>query len=252
VNILVNADDFGIHNTSTFAILECFSRGWLDRATAMMNMSECKEAEELAHENRLESRVGLHINLTWGKPMTDEIKRLPLFCDKEGSFNGRFHKQITSRLWIPTAAKYCVAQEIRAQVYAFRKSRFSCLHADSHHHVHMDLSILPIVIAVLKEGGFKSVRIGRNIGLGMSHLNRLYKSFANNVVDKSKMDHSDYFGSPFDAIASRKSIMSGSQVELMVHPTFRLKGERNMKGKLCDFMRSISDAEDAIRMLRRQ
>jgi len=198
----------------------------------------------------LQDKVGIHLNLTWGIPLTDDIKRDPLFCNRDGEFSASFHQRKTSRFWIPTSSKCAVAKEIRAQIDAFDKSGFAWRHIDSHHHVHMDLSILPIVLALAKEREFSSVRIGRNIGQGMSLFNRTYKAIANRKVVKSDLAYTDYFGSPFDAESSLDSIGPDSSVELMVHPIFRLGDERSMQGSLRDYMLPIEDAEGAIARVR--
>ena len=250
MNVTINADDFGIHSSSTLAIAECFQRGWLDTTTAMMNMPECDEAIQLAHERRICDKVGIHINLTWGSPLTDQIKRRRLFCDSDGNFTGEFHSRLSSRLWLPKEDKIAVAEEIRAQIKAFMKAGFMLMHADSHHHVHMDASILSVVMAILKEKSFKSLRIGRNIGKRMSLCNRVYKHILNKRIVSRNLGYTDYFGSPFDAEESIDKISPGESVELMVHPTYRKGGERDVDGELCDFMRPIGEVESVMERLK--
>ena len=79
MGIVRNADDFGKSTEINNAILTCFKDGLIDRTTIMVNMPGADEAAELAREEGFFDKVGLHLNLTEGEPLTDEIKQNPLF-----------------------------------------------------------------------------------------------------------------------------------------------------------------------------
>ncbi len=59
--LIVNADDLGLDRGNTDAIFECFQRGAVSSATALVWMNDSDRAAEMARHGRLP--VGLHLNL---------------------------------------------------------------------------------------------------------------------------------------------------------------------------------------------
>jgi chitin disaccharide deacetylase len=59
--LIVNADDFGLDDVATDAILECFDAGAITSTTALVWMSDSDRAAEMA--TRADLPVGLHLNL---------------------------------------------------------------------------------------------------------------------------------------------------------------------------------------------
>ena len=84
--MIINADDFGYSESVNEAICQCFNRGLINRTTIMVNMPEAENAAEIAKNNGFFHRVGLHINLTEGRAMTEECRNSSL-CDEKGCFN---------------------------------------------------------------------------------------------------------------------------------------------------------------------
>lgn len=97
MKLIVNADDWGLESIRDKAILECFKRDWITNTTAVMNRPGLVRATEIAHAEGIADKVGLHINLIYDKPLTDDIKRCPLFCDKDGLLN-RLDENIMAEL----------------------------------------------------------------------------------------------------------------------------------------------------------
>jgi len=88
-NIVVNADDFGASRQTNEAILQAFEKGLISSATIMANMPAFEEACQLVHQHHLQRRIGLHLNLTSGKPLTAGIADYPRFCDAGGCWRPR-------------------------------------------------------------------------------------------------------------------------------------------------------------------
>ena len=98
---------------------------------------------------------------------------------------------------------------------------FTFMHIDSHHHLHHIPSILPLVISQAKKYGFKSMRISRNIGLGISPLKRIIKNIINHRITKN-FETNIYFGNMQNY---RESDLSEyDNFEIMVHPC--IKGDK--------------------------
>ena len=68
--LIVNADDFGLNEIENRAIAEAFEKGLIDRTTLLVNMPFAEDAMRLASEKGFADRVGLHVNLTSGRPLT--------------------------------------------------------------------------------------------------------------------------------------------------------------------------------------
>ena len=138
---VVHADDFGYSKSVNQCIDKCFAEKWLSETSLMVNMPACDEAIEIARRHGYSHRVGLHLNLTEGEPLTDQIKECPRFCSKEGQFNKVFHLSTHGRFFLTPKEKRSVNQEILAQLKKFCSYGNLMMKVDSHHHAHTDWSI---------------------------------------------------------------------------------------------------------------
>lgn len=235
MKLIVNADDWALEPLRDKAIVECFHRGWLDQTTAVMNRPGLEQATELARREGLMDRVGLHVNLIYGRPLTEGLRRCPLFCDADGLFNARFHMSTKSRLWLASDVKRLVADEVRAQARLYKRLGYGLLHADSHQHAHNDFSITPVIVSILKEEGFRTLRIARNIGPGLSSVKKAYKALFNGYLKRTGLAFTDYFGSIADFRQAQKNLPKDATVELMCHPMWTIGSEERADEKLSDF-----------------
>ena len=132
MRVIINADDFGYHTNANRAIAECFAKGVVTNATAMVTMPDFGQGLALAQSQGFADRIGLHINLSVGIPLTDGIKRSRLFCDEDGVFNNAIRQNRFYRFWLPSNLKSLIADEIRAQMRLFIKYGLTQRHYDSH------------------------------------------------------------------------------------------------------------------------
>lgn len=237
---IINADDFGISDDVNEAISKCFEKGIISNTTVMVNMEAALFASNLASEKGFKDKVGLHLNLTAGVPLTQGIKGCPLFCRGDGSFNAAFHLSTASRLHLGKKERMCVRDEIEAQMNRYLALGFKEMHLDSHHHVHTDIAIFSQASELIKEYGFKTVRLGRNV-FGkekVSAFNRLYKKYLNGRIRKTA-ETTAWFGSLEDML-SFNGQTAAEVCEIMVHPLFSDSGD------LMDTDRPISDLSDFI------
>lgn len=219
MKLVVNADDFGIDENRTTAILECFRLGAISRTTAMVNMSYFMTAVEVIKSMGLVDRMGLHLNLTEGVPLTARMRECRVFSDGGGCFTGDFHRCGKMRLWLPAGTEVILRDELRAQIEKFLASGAVLLHIDSHHHVHTDYSVARVLLPLLREYGFKSIRKSRNLCVGVSFPKRIYKAFFNRYVTRGRVS-TDWFGSFEDFQQCLNGIGTNDSVEVMVHPMF--------------------------------
>ncbi len=220
IRAIINGDDFGISENVNEAVRECFERRLITNTTLMVNMPFADEAVEMAEKCGFAEAVGLHLNLTSGYPLTEDIRREPRFCRKNGSFNAYFQKHLMSRLVISPREKKAVAREIEAQIRKYYSYGLPEKHLDSHHHVHTDASVIDLLLPLIKRYSFRSVRLSRNLFLKMNPLKRVYKSAYNGKLKRSGLNTADLFGSYRDLSAMNGCIKDDVLLEVMVHPMY--------------------------------
>ena len=229
--LIVNADDFGLNESVNAAIADAFEQHLIDRTTMMVNMPSAADAMELAEDKGFAGSVGLHLNLTSGRPLTEELASDPLICSPSGEFTADFARNMKTRFFLPAVTSKRIEKELCAQLDEYGKLGGTLWHIDSHHHVHTDPSIWRILKKILPDYPVSSVRLGRNMYRGGNPLMHLYKRMLNTSINQFCKNQTDYFGSVADYEAfftGKIDNSSRNDIEVMVHPVF--DGE----GKLCD------------------
>ncbi len=225
--LIVNADDFGMNDKVNSAITDAFDRGLIDRTTLLVNMPCAKKAMDVAKDKEFLERIGLHLNLTSGRPLTDEMAQDPVMCNSAGEFTAEFARNMKTRFFLPKKTRENVERELRAQLDMFGTLGGKLWHVDSHHHVHTDPSVWRILKKVLRDYPIVSVRLGRNMYKGGNPLFHIYKSLLNSSIRKFCIGHPALFGSAEDykEYAEEKPDLSERfDVEVMVHPAYDSKG----------------------------
>ena len=87
MDVIVNADDFGISSGVNRAIVEAFKRGLISSTTIMTNAEVFEEAVDLIFSENLHGQVGVHLNLTHGKPLTERMAGNKLFVIMKETLN---------------------------------------------------------------------------------------------------------------------------------------------------------------------
>ena len=223
--MIINADDFGYSKSVNRAINDCFKQKVINRSTIMVNMPHAEEAVILAKENGYFDCIGLHINLTEGKALSKECAESEL-CDKNGFLKGNFHIPFKSRLYLNKNIRYAIFCEVKAQMEKYLELGFTLMHADSHNYTHTYFSVYTQVRKLLKEFGFKSVRISRNVTEEELSLPfKIYKTLFNTLISKlrvngKKIQTTKYFCSIQDFIASNHKDNIKNDIEFMTHPDY--------------------------------
>lgn len=239
MTFIVNADDFGKSESVNRAITECFAKGMIQRTTIMVNMPAADEAAVLAKEQGFVDKVGIHLNLTEGRPLTSDICNNPLLCDEKGNFHAGFQQTVKYRLYMDELTIAQIRKELEAQIEKYLTYGFTLLHIDSHHHVHTNLPVLRALKPLAEKYEFSSIRLSRNLFRGGNPLMRLYKALYNRTLRKLCRITTDYFGSYKDFAAYFsialphmetaehnviKNFLMKHQLEIMVHPMYDVQG----------------------------
>jgi len=137
--LIINADDFNLTLGVTRGILEAHQRGIVTSTTVMVNLPGLERSRDLAREtSRL--GLGLHLNLTFGRPVLPPAKVASL-VDGTGCF-------IRNPGRVGEAGDLSeIREELAAQAEWF-ETVFGCRpsHLDTHHHVHRHPRIFDVVL----------------------------------------------------------------------------------------------------------
>jgi len=210
--IIINADDFGMSPETNRAIVSAFDAEKISSTTLMANMPAFEEACELGKRYHLLGKIGVHLNLIEGFPLSEPIRRVPLFCDAAGMFRPR---KVLFRLTAEEAR--AVELEFAAQIDTCVARGIRPTHLDSHQHVHTVWPVGAIVIDIARRYRIGAIRLSRNCGSGIGLRNRLYKSAYNARLKLYGLAKTRYFGSAADVVPLLTS--THDDVEIMVHFT---------------------------------
>ncbi|MCA9059526.1 MAG: ChbG/HpnK family deacetylase, partial [Planctomycetaceae bacterium] len=171
--LMINADDFGMSTSINQAIVRCFREQLITSTTIMANMPAFEDACRLAHAEQLSDRIGVHLNLTEGRPLLAEVASCTELCQADGQFR-RFRSSHLSR-----TARKLVAAELHMQIQSCRAQHLPLGHADSHQHVHNEPALVNTFCRVIREAGIPTLRCARNSDPGRPTLRRIYKHLLN-------------------------------------------------------------------------
>ncbi|MGI8384785.1 chitin disaccharide deacetylase [Robertmurraya sp. P23] len=143
IQLIVNADDFGFSSGVNYGIIDSHLNGIVNSATMMMNMEGTEQAIQLAKEHP-GLQVGIHLVLTCGKPLLQDVSSLT-------NEEGYFHSLSELHLKKDSVLLEEVEREWTAQIEKFLSSGVPLTHMDSHHHVHTIEELLPVVQRLSKK-----------------------------------------------------------------------------------------------------
>ena len=233
MQLIVNADDFGLTRGVNQGILDCFLAGSVTSATLMVNMPATGDAVSIAEANP-GLGVGLHFNLTLLEPVSN-AKGLPL--DAQGQFLPR--SACEKAILMRRVTRAAIAEEFAAQLARFRTFGIPLSHVDSHQHIHMMPAVYDVLAEACRREGIP-LRMPW-VWSGRAHkqpLRRLVRSMLlralvtrNHLRWRTGLARNAGFGSLFDLVSGPEQIdlaayrellsqvtSSGQPFELMVHP----------------------------------
>ncbi len=215
MRLFINGDDYGMNRSCSRAIAEALGRGLIDGTTMMANGEYFDEAVKLSFERGFQDKIGVHFNLTEGRPLTTEITKITAFVR-----DGVFHKEyICSSRPLKNDEKNAVYSELSAQAERIKKAGINVVRADSHHYIHTIEHLAPIIARVCREQGIRQIRLNRTFdtperpAVTVGRIN-------NDFWRKNGFDTTDYFG----RLSDLKLGIADGCTEIMVHPDYDKKG----------------------------
>ena len=230
---------------------EC-NLGWITNTTLMVTMPDCDKAVALAQEGGFNDRVGLHINIYGGEPLTERIRHCPNFCGDDGLFNHAFSQGLV-KCWTPLSQeeRSALYEEVEAQCERFVKLGLPVRHFDSHHHSHMIMRVLPTICDAAASHGFKTIRRGINVFDRKTLRRKVYYSMQDflqcQIMGGRSLSYTDYMCDFFNFKKYFNNFREDDTVELMVHPFYEKNGKLDDAGEMSDSgLRKMEEVVDFI------
>ena len=158
--LIVNADDLGLSLHRDKGIFDLISLGIVTSVSVVVNTetffsSTCHEILKIIKQKK-EISVGLHLNLTEGKPISNisNPNAENSILDENGYFIGKaqFHEAASNQ----NIDLEQVNNEIKSQIVAFVNSLgFYPNHVNGHQHVHVIPSIARVLAQIMKDYSIK-------------------------------------------------------------------------------------------------
>lgn len=142
MKLIINAEDFGLSESINKGICEGLKEGFLTSASLFVNAKFTDEAVSLIKENGFKN-VGVHLNLTYGKPVCPTKEVLNLVKS-----DGNFHYMCS----MPFYATYDeVKKELKAQIEKFLSFGINPSHLDYHHYFYASKEVMLAFLELAKE-----------------------------------------------------------------------------------------------------
>ncbi|HEX3398136.1 MAG TPA: hopanoid biosynthesis-associated protein HpnK [Steroidobacteraceae bacterium] len=154
--LIVTADDFGLHEGVNEAVERASRSGILTAASLMVSAPAAADAVRRAR--RLPNlRVGLHLVLADGRASLPH-QQIPGIADAKGHIGAEmFFRGV--RYFSSASVRAQLEAEIRAQFAAFARTGLPLDHVNAHKHFHLHPTILGILIRVARECGARAMRV---------------------------------------------------------------------------------------------
>ncbi len=162
--LIVNADDFGMTEGVNRAILKGHRHGIITSTSLLVNGVAYDSALALARGTPTLG-VGVHLNLTEGKP-TSGAARVPSLVARDGNFlNGP--GRVAAGLVARRVAIGDIEREFRSQIEKLIAAGIRPTHLDGHQHVHMWPTLFALTARLAAEYGIGGMRCARERRTGV-------------------------------------------------------------------------------------
>ncbi len=142
--LIINADDFGADEARNAGIEEAVHAGVVTGISILPNGPALKDGlQRILSWTQRNLSVGVHLNLSEGKPLTQGLKAL---TDRKGSFLGKINAHHLLMEHRDSTLKEAISQELSLQIESILDQGLSIDHLDGHQHVHIFPAVFPVLI----------------------------------------------------------------------------------------------------------
>lgn len=161
--IIINADDFGIRESTSERIVRAIENKQISSTTVLAN-GQAMDVVKACIQNHPEVSYGVHLNMTTGASVSNESILAEIgIIDGSGYFTGK----IRTLHRLSGKVKGAIKSELKAQIDVVKSVCPDITHFDGHHHIHSHPEIKPIVSELMKEFGIERVRKDAMVSMGM-------------------------------------------------------------------------------------
>jgi chitin disaccharide deacetylase len=159
MELILYNDDLGVTHGLNQAIFECAAAGITTGAAIRTNGAAFADAVERVVPALPDLELGLHLNLTEGRPdLPPDV--VPELVDRRGRFRRGFASYLTEMPRQPRL-RAAVERELRAQFQTARAAGLAINHVNGHQHVHLVPAVFEVVCRLMTELGIGIVRLPR-------------------------------------------------------------------------------------------
>jgi hypothetical protein len=217
--LIITADDFGRDEACTAAIADSLAAGAITSASIMPTGKAYALACDLAHAKGLTDRIGVHLSLDEGRPLSREMAA---FADAGGDLCVRRTLKPLGR-----ELSRAVEAELDAQIRRVLACRIHPTHLDSHRHIHTAFPIGRLVVRLARRYGIPYVRSARNLDRRGGVVGA-YKWMFNRYV-AARVRTADHFGDIVDFYRSQHPHAGPGLIECMTHLDTSPRGLANRR-----------------------
>lgn len=215
----IHGDDFGRSIAKTEAMDQLMQDGTIQSCSLLVNLEHTGYAVELSKAHGYQERVCFHLNLSEGKPLTEDIRKTGL-CNASGNFRWANSKRILATCLRPGAIR-AIRKEAEAQIRLFRDYGFSSHRLDSHDWVLFNLPVWLAVKPLLKENEMDTTRTACDSWIQRKALPlRLYYRWMEKLIRKGMRMEETWSGGlrSFQRATEKGLIQPDTRAEIMTHP----------------------------------
>lgn len=154
--LIVNADDFGLHESINRGISEAHRQGIVTSASLMAGGAAFEDALQVKQDCP-GLGIGVHLTLVGGRPVLP-LGRVESLVDGQGRFFSSYVVFLARflRMGVRLAE---VEQELAAQIEKVIAAGMKPTHLDSHQHLHVFPGISGIVLQLARRYSIRAVRV---------------------------------------------------------------------------------------------
>jgi chitin disaccharide deacetylase len=156
VQLIINADDFGLSKEVNRAVIRAFQEGVLTSCSLMVTGEAFEEAVCLARENP-GLAVGIHLVTVSGRSALPPSE-IPALVDSSSHFSNSA-RAAGLKYFFSKQARSQLCQELAAQFERFLTTGLPCSHIDGHLHMHVHPVILKAAIELGIHNKVKRMRV---------------------------------------------------------------------------------------------
>lgn len=155
--LIINADDFGIHDVVNEAVYEAYKHGILTSTSLMASGPSFEEAVRLAKEMP-HIGIGIHLTLVGSLPTVLPPDRIPSLTWQDGMFCHDY-MDLLKRDMLGKVSLQEVYDEWDAQIKKIMSTGLPVTHIDGHQHLHMWNHFFPITLRLAEKYHIPCMRV---------------------------------------------------------------------------------------------